>query len=83
MKNFILIVLIIIFGTWAAKVKLKEENAINSLKLCENYCNSSGEDYSQVLQMSYGACICKNEEGENVAEGYHEFLNNKCEGHKK
>ena len=54
----------------------------DGLALCKAYCNSYGEDFSKVKQMSYGTCICDNEEGRNVAEGYSEFLNGKCQGHK-
>jgi hypothetical protein len=50
----------------------------DSLQLCEAYCNSGGEDFSKVLQMSYGTCICDNSEGHKVADGYERLLNNKC-----
>lgn len=56
---------------------------LDSLQLCENYCNSSREDFSQVREMSYGTCICDNKEGQNIAEGVDEFRNNKCEGRRK
>lgn len=54
------------------------QSPTDSLRLCAAYCNSSGEDYSHILQMSYGTCICDNEAGKEVAEGYHEFLNDHC-----
>lgn len=78
---------IAIFGNnariWDCKNELYGPKPPDSLKLCENYCNSYGEDFSKVLQMSYGTCICNNEEGRNVQKGYIEFLNKKCKGHKK
>jgi hypothetical protein len=51
---------------------------LDSFQLCDNYCNSSGEGYVDVKQMSYGVCICNNEEGNKVSLGYHLLLNNKC-----
>ena len=52
----------------------------DGLELCEAYCDSGGEDYSEVIQMSYGLCTCQNSEGLKATEGYHQYINNKCEG---
>ena|ERR1035437_6265945 len=48
------------------------------IDICTDMCDSSGQEYSQVLQYSAGTCICNNEEGNKVAEGYHKYLNGQC-----
>jgi hypothetical protein len=48
---------------------------VSAYDLCVQMCDSSGQDYSEVLQYSMGTCICNNDEGRKVAEGYHRYLN--------
>lgn len=52
----------------------------SSFELCESMCAGDGQESSHVLQYSAGTCICDNEEGRRVADGYHMYLNNQCVG---
>lgn len=47
-------------------------------QLCEDFCKSKGQDYSDILQDSMGTCICDNEEGRKVQKGYHLYINGGC-----
>lgn len=47
--------------------------------VCRAFCGDYGQDNSEVIQESYGTCICGNSEGKRVQEGYHRFINIKPE----
>jgi hypothetical protein len=63
---------------WEANRHRDQGPPKDGLAMCADFCNSSGEGYVDVKQMSMGTCICNNDEGQRVALGYHLFLNNKC-----
>lgn len=74
MQYFILLFSLFIIG---CTVRVYEPG-MNSFEACSSMCYSKGQNYSEVLQCSMGTCICDNEEGRKVAEGYHMYLNNQC-----
>ena len=68
--------LFLMFLTGAiAGILIQRYSDSHPFALCERFCGLGGQDHSDVLQESYGACICNNEEGHRIERGYHQLMN--------
>lgn len=75
MKRFILALLMLSVTSCTAK------KTPTALEMCETLCGSDAQSNSKVTLYGFGGCICDNEEGRKMVEGYEWFIQGYCIDH--